>query len=110
MDQQVRLGRIVLEDTQATHQQITIDLVFQGNDVKGGMEYYGIWRDRNEGSILPFVLTENGEADFGTGYAGEDRFYEFDILKAPIGVGRETGFRTEQYVTQMKVVSVTQLV
>ena len=30
MDQQLRLGRIVLEDTQATHQQVTIDLVFAG--------------------------------------------------------------------------------
>jgi hypothetical protein len=110
MDQQLRLGRIVLEDTQAAHQQIIIDLVFEGNAVKRGIEYYGIWRDRNEGSILPFVLTENGEADFGTGYGGEDRFYAFDILTAPIGLGREIGFRTEQYETQMKVVSVTQLV
>jgi hypothetical protein len=110
MDQQLRLGRIVLEDTQATHQQVSIDLVFQGNDVKGGMEYYGIWRDRNDGSICPFVMNENGELDFGTGYGGEDRFYEFDILTTPIEIGQQIGWRTEQYDTQMKVVSVTQLV
>jgi hypothetical protein len=54
-------------------------VVFQGNAVKGGIEYYGVWRDRSEGSICPFVLNENGEADFGTGYGGEDRIYQFDI-------------------------------
>ena len=110
MDQQLRLGRIVLEDAQASHQQIVIDLVFQGNDVKGGIEHYGAWRDRSEGSICPFVLSESGEADFGTGYGGEDRIYQFDILTAPIGLGNQIGWRSDQYETQMKVVSITQLV
>jgi hypothetical protein len=110
MDQQLRLGRIVLEDTQASHQQVTIDLVFQGNDVKSGIEYFGIWRDRNDGSLCPFVLNENGECDFGTGYGGEDRVYQFDILSAPIGLGNQIAWRNDQYETQMKVVSVTQMV
>jgi hypothetical protein len=110
MDQQLRLGRIALEDTQAIHQQVTIDLVFQGNDVKGGIEYFGIWRDRSEGSICPFVLNENGDADFGTGYGGDDRIYQFDILNAPIGLVHQIGWRSDQYETQMKVVSITQLV
>ena len=79
MDQQLRLGRIVLEDTQAAHQQVTVDLVFQGNDVKGGIPHFGVWLDRNDGSICPFVLNENGEADFGTGYGGEDRVYQFEF-------------------------------
>ncbi len=110
MDQQLRLGRIVLEDAQASHQQITIDLVFQGNNVKTGIDYFGIWRDRNEGATCPFVLTENGEADFGTGYSGDDRIYQFDILTAPIGLGQPISWRSDQYETQMKVISVTQLV
>ena len=110
MDQQLRLGRIVLEDTQAAHQQVTVDLVFQGNAVKGGVEFYGVWRDRSEGSICPFVLNENGEADFGTSYSGEDRLYQFDITNAPIGLGQPIGWRSDQYETQMKVVSVIQLV
>jgi hypothetical protein len=110
MDQQLRLGRIVLEDTQVPEQQVTIDLVFVGNNVKGGIEHFGVWRDRSEGSNCPFVLNENGEADFGTGYGGEDRIYQFDILTAPIGIGQEIGWRTDQYETQMKVVSITQLV
>jgi len=110
MDQQLRLGRIVLEDTQASHQQVTIDLVFEGNAVKSGIEYFGIWRDRNEGSLCPFVLNENGECDFGSGYGGEDRVYQFDILSAPIGLGHQIDWRNEQYETQMKVVSITQMV
>ena len=110
MDQQLRLGRIVLEDTQAPDQQVTIDLVFVGNNVKGGIEHFGVWRDHAEGTICPFMLNENGEADFGTGYGGEDRIYQFDILTALIGLGNQIGWRTEQYETQMKVVSITQLV
>jgi hypothetical protein len=110
MDQQLRLGRIVLEDTQASHQQVTVDLVFVGDNPKGGMEYYGIWKDSSEGVICPFVLNENGEADFGTGYSGDDRIYQFDILTTPLGVGQPVGWRSDQYETQMKVVSITQLV
>ena len=109
MDQQLRLGRIVLEDTQASHQQVTVDLVFEGNNVKGGIEYYGVWRDGNQEAICPFVMNDS-EVDFGTGYSGEDRFYEFDITSAPITLGAQIGWRSDQYETQMKVVSVTQLV
>ena len=110
MDQQLRLGRIVLEDTQASHQQIVVDLVFVGDNPKGGMEYYGVWKDHNEGSICPFVLNENGQADFGTSYGGEDRIYQFDILTTPLSIGQPVGWRSDQYETQMKVVSITQLV
>ena len=110
MDEQLRLGRIVLEDTQAAHQQVTVDLVFQGDNVKGGIPHFGVWLDRSEGSICPFVLNEKGEADFGTSYGGEDRVYQFDILTAPIGIGHQIGWRSDQYETQMKVVSVTQMV
>jgi hypothetical protein len=56
------------------------------------------------------VLNESGEADFGTGYGGEDRVYQFDILSAPLGLGNPIGWRSDQYETQMKVVSITQLV
>jgi len=110
MDQQLRLGRLVLEDAQASHQKVTIDLVFQGNAVKPGIEYFGIWRDENQESSCPFVMSENGEVDFGTGYSGDDRFYEFDIMTAPIAIGNEIGWRSDQYETTMKVVSVVQLV
>jgi hypothetical protein len=110
MDQQLRLGRVVLEDSQASHQQVTIDLVFQGNDVKTGIDYFGIWRDSNDGSLCPFVLTPDGEADFGTGYGADDRVYQFDILTTPINIGEPIGWRSDQYETQMKIISVTQLV
>jgi hypothetical protein len=110
MDQQLRLGRIVLADAQANHQQVTIDMVFQGNDVKPGIEYFGIWRDLNEGSLCPFVMNENGECDFGTGYNGDDRVYQFDILNVPIEPGAQIGWRSDQYETQMKVASITQMV
>ena len=110
MDQQVRLGRIVLQDAQAVHQQVTIDLVFEGNSVRTGITYFGVWEDLNEGSMCPFVMNENGECDFGTGYSGEDRVYQFEILTAPIAQGNQIGWRSDQYETQMKVASITQMV
>jgi hypothetical protein len=111
MDQQpLRLARIVLEDTQARQQQVTIDLVFEGEQVRLGNEYYGVWRDKNEQSICPFVMNENGEVDFGTSYNGEDRFYEFGVLGAAIGLGQQVAWRSGQYETQMKVVGFTQLI
>ena len=64
MDQQLRLGRIVLEDTQAAHQQVTIDLVFQGDAVKGGTSISASGGTCSEGSICPFVMNENGEVRF----------------------------------------------
>ena len=97
MDQQLRLARIVLEDSQAKHQQVTIDLVFEGNQVKGGSEYYGVWRDLNEQGICPFVMSENGEVDFGTTYNGDDRVYEFDILNVQIArVGQQFAWRSDR--------------
>ncbi|HZO44469.1 MAG TPA: hypothetical protein VFB68_01175 [Xanthobacteraceae bacterium] len=110
MDQQLRLGRIVLQDTQAAHQQVTIDLVFEGNKVRTGITYFGVWEDLNEGSMCPFVMNESGQCDFGTGYSGEDRVYQFDVLTAPVGQDFQIGWRSDQYETQMKVVSITQMV
>lgn len=110
MDQELRLARIVLEDTQAKQQQVVIDLVFAGNEIRPGNEYYGVWRDQGEGALCPFVMNANGQVDFGTGYSGEDRVYEFDILNAQIGLGQQVGWRSEQYETQMKIVGVTQLI
>ena len=109
MDQQLRLARVVLEDAQAKHQQVIVDLVFAGNQIRRGNEYYGVWRDQNEQAICPFVMNANGEVDFGI-YAGEDRFYQFDILNGQIGLGQQLAWRNDEYETQMVVIGVTQLI
>ena len=108
--QELRLARIVLEDTQARHQQITIDLVFEGDRIRLGSEYYGVWRDHNEESICPFVMTAKGEIDFGTGYGDEDRYHVLEVLNAQIGLGQQVELRSDQYETQMKIIGVTQLI
>ena len=106
----LRLARVVLEDTQARQQQVTIDLVFEGDRIRAGNEYYGVWRDKDSQNICPFVMNENGEIDFGTTYNGEDRFYVFDILGAQIGLGQQVAWHGDQYETTMKVVGFTQLI
>jgi hypothetical protein len=110
MDNQLRLGRVVLECVDDKNQITTVDLVFQGNDVKRGIPYFGLWEDQAQGARCPFVLDDSGECDFGTGYNGDDRIYETDLLEVPISIGQEVGWRSGDYETQLRVVGVTQLV
>jgi hypothetical protein len=110
MDQQLRLGRIVLAAVDAPHQTISVDIVFEGNAIRRGFEYYGVWRDANERAICPFVLNDDGTVDFGTSYNGEDRVYEFGIFEGPVGLGHEIGWRSGEYETRMKITGISQLV
>jgi hypothetical protein len=110
MDNQLRLGRVVLESVDDRNQITTVDLVFQGDDIKRGLSYFGLWEDRAQGARCPFVLDDSGECDFGTSYDGEDRIYETDLLEVPISIGQQVGWKSGDYETQMKVVEVTQLV
>jgi hypothetical protein len=110
MAEQLRLARIVLENVAARYQDITIDLVFEGNSVRRGFPFFGVWQDKNEESRCPFVLDPNGEADFGTGYDGQDRYYETDLGQVPISIGAMVAWRTEGLEQQFTVVGVTQLI
>ncbi len=110
MAEQLRLARIVLENVEARYQDVTIDLIFEGNAVRRGVPFFGVWQDKNEESRCPFVLDPNGEVDFGTGYDGEDRYYETDIASVPLSIGAQVVWRTEQYEQQFRVVGVTQLI
>jgi hypothetical protein len=103
MDQ---MRRVVLEDTQASHQQIVIDVALEGSNIKSGVDSYGVWVDRNDELVCPFVMNDKGEVDFGS-YAGDDRYYAFDIVGATVSAGQQIGWRNNEYETQMKVVSVS---
>ena len=110
MAEQLRLARIVLENVEARHQDVTIDLVFEGSVVRRGVAYFGVWQDKNEETRCPFVLDPNGEVDFGTGYDGEDRYYETNITQVDLAIGAQVAWSTEGNAGQYKVVGVTQLV
>jgi hypothetical protein len=109
MAEPLRLARIVLENVEARHQDITVDLVFEGNSVRRGMFYFGMWRDKNEGVCCPFVL-EDTEVDFGSGYDGEDRYYDTDLTEVDLAIGAQVAWSLGEYDAQYKVVGVTQLV
>ena len=109
MDKQLRLGRITLEDTQAAHQQVVLDLVYEGNFVKGGMPYFGLWQDKTEQSLCPFVMSPEGEVDFGTGYSGDDRIYQCNVLEVELAMGGEVEWRSEAYETKLRIVDIQQL-
>ena len=110
MAEPLRLARIVLENVDARYQDVTVDLVFEGNTVRPGMFFFGMWRDKNEETCCPFVLDSNGEVDFGTGYDGADRYYETDIAQVTLAIGADVAWRMEDYDGRYKVVGVTQLV
>ncbi len=109
MDNQIRNMRLILENTQARQQEIRIDLVFEGNAVRQGLDYYGLWQDKEAETRCPFVMDSNGAVDFGTGYDGQDRYYETNILEIELNIGQEVGWRTDQYETTFRVVGMTQL-
>jgi hypothetical protein len=109
MDKQLRLGRITLEDTQAAHQNVVFDLVYKGSFVKAAPFYFGVWQDKTEESRCPFVMGPEGDVDFGTGYSGEDRMYQSNILEVELAMGAEVEWRTESYQTKLRVVDITQL-
>ena len=109
MDKTLRLGRITLEDTQAPHQQVIFDLVYEGNFVKRGMPYFGLWQDKNDETMCPFVMNPEGEVDFGTGSGGPDRTYECNILEVELGMGNEVDWRSQDYETKLRVVNIAQL-
>ncbi len=108
-DKQLRLGRITLEDSQASHQQVIFELVYEGNFVKRGTPYFGVWQDKNDESMCPFVMSPEGEVDFGTGYSGTDRVYDCNILEVELGMGSEVEWRSQEYETKLRVVDITQL-
>ena len=109
MDTQLRLGRITLEDTQAPHQQVVFDLVYEGNFVKRAPFYFGLWQDKTEESLCPFIMGPDGDVDFGTGYSGDDRMYQCSILEVELGIGNEVDWRSQDYETRLRVVDITQL-
>lgn len=107
---QARFARVVLQDVEVPHQEVTIDLVLDGNQARRGLSYFGLWVDKEEDSRCPFVAYENGEVDFGTGYGGDDRIYETDLLEVDIMMGQQVGWRSGDYETQLRVVGITQLI
>jgi hypothetical protein len=110
MAEQLRLARIVIENVDARYQDVTVDLVFEGNTVRRGVPFFGVWQDRNEETRCPFVLDPNGEVDFGTGYDGQDRYYQTNIAEVDLAIGADVEWRSEDYDGRYKVVGVTQLV
>jgi hypothetical protein len=108
-DKQLRLGRITLEDSQAPHQQVVFDLVYEGNFVKPAPFYFGIWQDKNEQSLCPFVMGPNGEVDFGSGYSGDDRMYQCNVMEVELAMGAEVDWTTDSYQTKLRVVDIQQL-
>jgi hypothetical protein len=78
--------------------------------LKQGLDYFGLWQDKDADTRCPFVLDPSGNVDFGTGYDGQDRYYETDILNIELAIGQQVGWRTDEFEQVFSVVGMTQLV
>jgi hypothetical protein len=109
MANQSRLLRLALQNAEAPNQEMTIDLIFDGKSVRQGVDYFGLWQDKDTNTLCPFVMDPNGSADFGTGYDGQDRYYETNILQTELAIGEQVGWRSGEYQAVFSVVGMTQL-
>ena len=105
-----RLGRIVFQNTEQRHQEISVDLIFAGARPKPGIEYYGLWQDRQADTSCPFTLSPDGQVDFGTGYDGADRYYETDLLEKDMSIGQRIRWSYGDDTAEYAVVSMTPLI
>jgi hypothetical protein len=105
-----RLGRIVFQNAEQRHQEISVDLIFTGPQPKAGIEYYGVWQDHQADTRCPFTLSPDGQVDFGTGYDGGDRYYETDLLKKEMSIGQRINWDYGDDTAEYVVVSMTPLI
>jgi hypothetical protein len=110
IDMQLYLARVVLENTEAANEEIKIDLVLEGKNTKPGLDYFGVWQDKQTSVRCPFVMDPNGRADFGTGYDGADRYYESNILSLALAIGLQVGWRDANGEATYRVTGITQLI
>jgi len=96
------LGRIVFQNTEQWHQEISVDLIFTGPQPNTGIEYYEIRQDHQADIGRTFSLSPDSQVDFGTDYYGADRYYETDMLEKEMSIGDDTA--------EYAVVSMTPLI
>ena len=110
MNDGAKLKRVVFQNPNAKNQEIRIDLIFDGNQVRRGIEYFGLWLDKIAQSICPFTMGEDGEIDFGTGYDGADRYYETDMLEKEMVTGQQITWNCEGNEATFSIVYMTPLI
>jgi hypothetical protein len=110
MSDGAKLKRVVFQNPDAKNQEIKIDLIFDGNQVRRGIEYFGVWQDKADESRCPFTLGEDGEADFGTGYDGADRYYETNMLEKEMVSGQQITWNCEGDEAAFSIVYITPLI
>lgn len=105
-DGAVRVSLVQIDDANET---IEIDLVLAGGRVKRGLDFFGIYADKSEGTRCPFVIGGDGRIDYGSGFEGDDQFYETDILTRAFSVGENITCRYEGEEFDYKIAKITPL-
>jgi hypothetical protein len=105
-----QLGRIVFQNTEQRHQEISVDLIFAEARPKARIEYYRLWQEHQANTRCPFTLSPDGEVDFGTGYDGADRYYEKDMLEKDMSIGQRISWTCGDDTVEYAVVSMTPLI
>ena len=105
-DGAVRVNLVQIDDA---NEVIDIDLVLAGGKPKRGLDYFGVYTDKSENSRCPFIIGGDGRIDYGSGFEGDDQFYETDILNKTFAVGEHITCRYEGEEFDYKITKVTPL-
>lgn len=102
-----RAVRVSFQHVEEPNEAMQVDVVLSGNRVKPGQEYYGVWEHKGENIRCPFILTTDGDIDYGFGHADDDQIYETDFLEKDYTVGAEVTCAYEDDEYDYKIVAIT---
>lgn len=101
--------RVEMKHVDEADEFIRMDLVLNGSKVKRGAEYFGMWYDKSDNSRCPFVVSPDGQLDYGYGYVDEDQYYASDLLDKDIVEGAEVVCKLGEDEFVYKIVGVSPL-
>ena len=105
-DGAVRVSLVQIDDA---NELLEIDLVLAGGRVKKGLDFFGVYLDKSDNSRCPFVIGNDGRIDYGSGFEGDDQFYETDILNKTFANGEHITVRYEGEDFDYKITAITPL-
>ena len=105
-DGAVRVSLVQIDDANET---IELDLVLAGGRPKRGLDFFGVYVDKSDNTRCPFIVGNDGRIDYGSGFEGDDQFYDTDILSKTFAQGEHITVRYEGEEFDYKITKIAPL-
>ena len=105
-DGAVRVSLVQIDDANET---IELDLVLAGGRPKRGLDFFGVYVDKSDNTRCPFIVGSDGRIDYGSGFEGDDQFYDTDILSKTFAQGEHVTVRYEGEEFDYKITKIAPL-